>query len=266
MCRSPRAVWPIVALVFVCGSSRVSAAEPPTRTIEVSAAGTILVEPDEVLLTLKAHTQNKDLLPAKSENDRITRTVLALREKYGVSEEHFQIDDFRIRPEYERPEQGAEMRFVGYSVHRSIQITLKDFTTMEPLLSDALAAGITRLDEILYRTTKHREYQFEARQLAVEIAREKAGHLAEMNGLKLGKPISIEHRLEGGRHTGRMFSMLRRSPVADSGHVKVRPASMTSAIPKTPHRSDKAPAELQPIAPGLLSIQCTVEITFEMIE
>ncbi len=129
------------------------------------------------------------------------------------------------------------------------------------MVSDALAAGITRLDEVLYVTTKHREYQFQARELAMDIAKEKAGHLAEMNGLKLGKPIRIEISLQGGRGTG--WNLMRRAAV---GRAKVHLVSMAAETRTTPRRSDKRPVKQQPIAPGLISIQCTVKINFEMIE
>ena len=61
--------------------------------------------------------------------------------------------------------------------------------------------GANTVSGILFRTTKHREHQFEAHQLAVAYAREKAGHLAELNGLALGKAITIEEEVEGDIHT-----------------------------------------------------------------
>jgi len=61
--------------------------------------------------------------------------------------------------------------------------------------------GANRVTGILFRTTKHREHQVEARRLAVAYAKEKAGHLAELNDLALGKAITIEEDVEGDNHT-----------------------------------------------------------------
>ncbi len=281
MRRNPRFVWPLVALVLAGTAVAVPAAEPPVRTIEVSAASEIYVPPDEVLLTLTARSRDKQLLVAKAENDRLTRSVLSLGDKYKIPKERFQIDYFNIGPIYERARQGAERKLVGYGVTRSIQITLRDFAVLEPLVSDALEAGITEVDEILFRTTKHREHQFEARRLAVVHAKEKASHLAELNGLKLGKPITIEHGLEGDEHTpvfasvattiggGGQESWTSEAAVVDHalpGGAKVHLIGAASALRSPQPKAADAAKEPEPIAPGVLTISATVTITFEMVD
>ena len=259
-----RPVPPVVCLAGIlpclAAACPVQGADPD-RSITVSARADIKVAPDRVLLTLSVHTEDaKDLLAAKADNDNRTRAVLALADKYGIPEKHFLIDSIDMGPQYQR------MVLVGYRVDRDIEITLDDFALLEPVLSDALAAGATGVHGVLFVTTKHREQQFEARKLAVEHAKEKAAHLAELNGLKLGKAIRIEESVEGDIHTeGFGFGGMAASDAGERpGRAKIH--LVAADLPAT-KRGEKPPASpRKPIAPGQLTISATVTITFELTE
>ncbi len=195
-------------LIVISGlATALGGEEKPLRTVKISAYGAMKVVPDQVVLTLAVVTENKDLLLAKSDNDAKTRKILDLADKYHLKETSFQIDQMSISPEFSRSSRESVSEFVGYSVNRQIVITLTDFAIMEPIISDSLSLGANRMSELLFRTTKIREYQFETRKKAVEVAKEKAGHLSELNGLKLGKAISIEEEVEGSRNTEVMACM-----------------------------------------------------------
>lgn len=118
----------------------------------------------------------------------------------------------------------------------------------------------------IFVTTKHREQQFEARKLAVEHAKEKAAHLTELNGLKLGKAIRIEESVEGDIHTeGFGFGGMAASDAGERpGRAKIH--LVAADLPAT-KRGEKPPAApRKPIAPGQLTISATVTITFELTE
>lgn len=254
----------LAVIVPWCVPCPASAANPE-HSIAVSAAADVKVVPDRVLLTVSIRTEDaKSLLTAKAENDNRTRAVLALADKYGIAEKHFLIDSVHMGPFRE------DIVRMGYQVTRDIEITLDDFNLVEPVLSDALEAGATGVYGIHFATTKHRELQFEARKLAVEHAKEKAGHLAELNGLKLGKALRIEESVEGDTHTG-MFSMAGFGGAAVSSPQE-RPARakihLVAAEQPAATKTKKQPtgADRKPVAPGQLTISATVTITFEMKE
>ena len=255
-----------MALLTFVSAAPVVLAEPPVRTIKVTGGSGISVVPDEVILSLKVVTENKDLLAAKSDNDARTRAVLALAEKYHVEPKHVQIEEMRLDPRYDRAESKGEQKLIGYSFARGIEITLHDFEILEPLLSDVLKAGANRVESILFRTTKHRQQQFAAREMAVEIAKEKAGHLAELNGLMLGKAIAIEEGLEGNVHTPFMACVAADVGLDDGGGLPGRLISYRQAPGKPAAQRRKTPAERQPIAPGQIMITADVTITFELLE
>jgi uncharacterized protein len=270
---------PSTAALMVVASALVAlAAEPPlrvavvdeptARTIKVSAMREIEVVPDEVVLSLSVITDDeKSPLPAKSENDKRTRAILKTLKSHRIEDKCVKIDCLEVRPEYLHGD------LLKYAVTRGIDVTLQDFELLEPILSDALRVGANRVSGILFRTTKHREHQFEARRLAVAYAREKAGHLAELNGLALGKAITIEEEVEGDIHTrgsgggmgGGMGGMASDSKV-DTGRARVVLVGMGKDREGTEVAAQTTPDARQTIAPGTITISATVTITFELKE
>jgi uncharacterized protein len=258
-----------MALVAGTVISSAVAAEPPQRTVKVAAMRDIDVTPDEVVLSLVVNTEDEtDLIAAKSENDRRTAAVLKAIKSRHIEDKNLKIDCLEIRPTYDS---NNRYQLVEFVVHRKIEVTLQDFSIMEPILTDAIQAGVNGVDGILFRTTKHREYQFEARRSAVEYAKEKAGHLAELNGLVLGKAITIEEDVEGDIHTnggGMSWGVTaRNNSQLPSPSVKIFLASQKKSEPESQNAgSAKATDADSILAPGVLTISSTVVITFELQE
>ncbi|MBN2024786.1 MAG: SIMPL domain-containing protein [Pirellulales bacterium] len=248
-----------MAVVAILQSALV--AREPVRSVRVSAKAEIAVVPDEVLLTFSIDTENKDLLRAKAENDKLTRAVLALGPKHGLPAEQLTMTGLDMGPRYERRRADQEPVFVGYEVSRSIEVSIRDFTKLEPVLADALAAGVTNVGDLLFRTRKHHEYQVEAREKAVGYAREKARHLAELNGLALGEALEIVEDVEGDEHTWGMGGM-------GGGMAEARPAGPARFRLVADEREAKGvPATASGealLAPGTITIRSTVTITYEM--
>jgi hypothetical protein len=256
----------IAASIVAAMAVATTAAEPPVRTIRVSAMREIEVVPDEVVLSLSVITEDKKSpLPAKSENDKRTRAILKTVKSHSIEDKYIKIDCLEIQPVYMRGE------LQHYSVTRGIDVTLQNFDLLEPILSDALGVGANRVSGILFRTTKHREHQFEARRLVVAYAREKAGHLAELNGLALGKAITIEEEVEGDVHTrgsgfGGGMGGMTGDPFASASRPRVILVGLGKDRAGTEGAAQTTRDARQTVAPGTITVSATVTITFELKE
>ena len=159
-------------------------------TISVSGEAEVRIMPDEVILHLGIETSDKVLSTAKQQNDRIVAKVLALAEQYDIPPEHVQTDYIQIEPRYN--DGYTQREFVGYFVHQTVAITLHDLTKFEDLLSALLESGVNYVHSIEFRTTDLRTYRDEARELALQAAREKATAMAATLDQKLGAPRTIQ--------------------------------------------------------------------------
>ena len=167
-----------------------------TGQISVTGEAEIRVVPDEVILTLGVETWDKNMGIAKGQNDAIVARVFALADDHGIAPEHVQTDYVSIEPRY-RSGHYEESDFIGYFVHKTLVITLRDLDKFEDLLADALEAGVNYVHGIQFRTTELRKHRDEARALAIRAAKEKAEALAGELGQEVGDPKMIQEVQSG---------------------------------------------------------------------
>ncbi len=161
-----------------------------TGTITVSGEAQVRIMPDEVILTLGIETSDKNLSKAKQLNDQIVTKVQAVAKSYNIPPEHMQTDYLNIEPRYN--DGYTQREFVGYFVHKTVVITLRDLTKFEDVLSALLESGVNYVHGIEFRTTNLRKYRDQARELALQAAREKATAMAAALDQKIGEPRSIQ--------------------------------------------------------------------------
>jgi uncharacterized protein len=186
----------LVAVVALAAWTDNPPAAQETRRISVTGEAEVRVAPDEVILTLGVETWDKDLDLAKRQNDAIVKRVLALAGEHGIAPEHVQTEYFGVEPRY-RDGYYEERDFIGYFVHKTVVITLRDLSQFEGLLSDALKAGVNYVHGIEFRTTELRQHRDEARALAIRAAQEKAAALAGELGQQIGEPLTIQEEQAG---------------------------------------------------------------------
>jgi uncharacterized protein YggE len=172
------------------------AGEEEVGQISVTGEAEIRVVPDEVILTLGVETWDKNMAIAKGQNDAIVARVLALSADHDIAPEHVQTDYVSIEPRY-RNGYYEERDFIGYFVHKTLVITLRDLDKFEDILADALEAGVNYVHGIQFRTTELRKHRDEARALAIRAAKEKAVALAGELDQDVGDPKMIQEVQSG---------------------------------------------------------------------
>jgi hypothetical protein len=194
-----------LALLVVIGAPTSRAAERPVssepRTISTSGDAEIRVAPDEVAIRLGVESFNKDLGKAKKEADeRIQRIIAAVRGA-GAEEKRIATDEISIEPHYDSSSYSGGRVNDGYVVRRGLQLTLRDISRFDAVLSAAVEAGANVVHGIQFSTTELRRHRDKARELAMKAAEEKAVLLAKTMGMKPGKPRSISE-IGGGWYSG----------------------------------------------------------------
>lgn len=185
----------VVILTATFGSSQAAAGstlpqcDAGPRLITVTGEAEVNVVPDEVILTLGVETSDARLRLARSRNDEIVAEVLAAAATHGVESRHIQTDHMSIEPRYRDSYERRD--FIGFFVHKTIVITLKDISAFEELLTSVLEAGANYVYDIQFRTTELRKYRDQARALAIKAAHEKAVAMAGELGQEVGQPHTI---------------------------------------------------------------------------
>jgi uncharacterized protein YggE len=211
----------ICVVAALATTARADKADVMPREILVTGEAEVKVVPDQVILTIAIDTLDKDLLLAKQQNDDRVKRVLAVTQQFKIDPKHVQTDQVTIEPRTRTYNQKEE--FLGYAVHKSVVICVKDMTRFEPVLLAFLKGGANRVDGVQFQTSELRKHRDAARLQAIRAAREKATAMAGELGQKLGRPRSITENAGGsyGRsaylNTNAVSNAGGDSGVTDSG-------------------------------------------------
>lgn len=157
--------------------------------ITVSGEGIISVKPDQARITLGVEISNPSAKQAQQDAaaamDAVTRELLGR----GIQEKDIQTVRFDLSPEYDYSTRTAVLR--GYRVTNLVAVTVRDISRLGDLLDGVVAQGATRIYGISFSVSDPAASSRQGREEAMNNARAKAEHLAQLAGVTLGRPIRI---------------------------------------------------------------------------
>ncbi len=187
-----------VGLLAVCGILALFSSSLPTlhpaqaasttdrRTITVSGQAQINVPPDQAVLTLGIATHANNFDAAKQENDNRLLDILNTLKAQGVPADQIHTEHISIFPNYYCC--GASYQ---YQVVKTLQVTIKDISKFDDILSSTIHSGATDVRKVEFLTTELRKYKDQARSQAIRAAKEKATALTGELGQTIGNPVTI---------------------------------------------------------------------------
>jgi len=162
----------------------------PLRAMHTTGTAVIRVQPDKATVRLGVQTFAAAPRESQAKNARIVEQVLKAIRGEGVPAQDIATDYFAIRPEQDYKQYG-ERSIVGYWTENAVVVTLRDVGKLSDVLTTALEAGATTVDDVTFSTTRLRELRDQAREMAVKAALEKAQALAGAVNLSVGDVQNI---------------------------------------------------------------------------
>jgi uncharacterized protein YggE len=187
-----------------------SAAGGYTRSITVVGSGKISVSPDIARIQIGVDTMRKSVHEASAENRQRLESVLDALRAEGVAENDIQTSGFSVFAERYGPEGPLADDDVNYRVSNSVRIVVRDLDTVGTVLDAAIDAGANNIYGVEFALDDVTAMQSEVRAEAVVDARERAQDLAQLNGVQVGRVLSISEVVGGGMFgpfDGRMMEM-----------------------------------------------------------
>ena len=160
--------------------------------VNVSGEGKVKIEPDQALITISVETKGNDAVSVKKDNDKKMDAVLKLIKKANIAKEDFQTQRVSLNPNYD-----YEKKKNYFLASQTVQILLKDLSKYDELMAGTVDAGINRINNVEFKTSKLLQLQSDARKLAIEDAKTKAEDFVSVLGQKVGKAITISDNSAG---------------------------------------------------------------------
>jgi uncharacterized protein YggE len=163
----------------------------PNRSMHTTGTAVIRVQPDKATVRLGVQTFGVTPRASQARNAEIVEQVLQAIHAEGVSAQDIATDYFAIRPEQDFKPRG-ELSSAGYWTDNAVIVTLREVDKLSDVLTAALEAGATTVDDVTFSTTRLRELRDQARTMAVNAALEKARNLAGAADLSVGDVLTLD--------------------------------------------------------------------------
>lgn len=195
--------------------------------IRVHGEGVVVTRPDEIVISLGVETVYDQIESTKRQNAAIVVAAISGIKRNGIEDDAIRIDQLNIEPRYRDPAQ--RQGIVSYIGRNAFSVTVDHPAKVEPVVSAALQAGVNYLHGIDYRSSALAEHQAEARQLALQAARDKANGMASALERRAGRAVEILESTGSWSHAAgsRGWGAVGQEPGnASLGEIAVR-ASVT---------------------------------------
>jgi uncharacterized protein len=205
--RSALIIVTIVALILVFGgvyqqTVRAQQPEQPTptltqeeilRTVSVSAMGLVRGGPDMAVVVVGVQTEAETAGEALSENNRQMSALLQVLQDAGIDSDDIQTHTLRLSPRFgNRPlPQQQQPEIIGYTAINTVQVQVRDLDQLGEVLDAAIQEAGNILEGLRFEISDPGPLLVQAREEAMNNARQKAEQLAELAGTGLGEVMTI---------------------------------------------------------------------------
>jgi len=229
----------LAALVLGAGSGTAASAQTTARfaraaTLTVTGEGTVTRAPDRATISFRIETNNDDAATATSANSTIATALQKHVAALNIPASAISTSGYGLNytPRPPRPDPASTQRF-GYTVERTIDVTIDNVDGAGAVVDAGVAAGVTNVNGIAFSLRDQHAAIRSAQTAALNDAVAQARSLASAAGVRLVRILAI-------------------SPSGGSGPV--RPLGrlvMAAAVPTT-------------IDPGNSSVTANVTIQYEI--
>lgn len=159
-----------------------------TRTIQVTGSAMINVIPDKAVIQLGVQSSGVTPDDVQNINASTMQQVLKALQAQGIETKDISTDIYIIEPVYDNYN---SLFIKGYRINNLVAVTLRDIQKTSKLIAAALKADANQVVSVEFYTNDLRKYRDQARELAMQAAREKADALAQTAGAEAGCVLNI---------------------------------------------------------------------------
>jgi len=219
--------------------------------IMVNGEAVVKVQPDQIVINFGIETWDKDIMTAKQKNNEIMKKAITVIKESGVPDKEIQTDYLSVEPRYNDNYEKKDL--IGYFVRNTFVVTMSDPEKVEDLVTAVLQSGVNYIHSINFQSTEFKKYREQARELALNAAKEKAEKMASALEQSIGDPLQISEGYGG-------FDWWYYNSWSGWGYGRSNTMSQ-NIVQNIPGGSDQIS---ETIALGKISIKANVSVTFEL--
>ena len=154
--------------------------------IIVNGEGKVKVVPDQATIAATVETKGNNAKEVKKQNDEKIDAILKFIKKMNLAPADYKTQQVSLNPQYD-----YEKKKHSYNATQTIEILLRDLSNYDELMEGLVNQGINRIDNVTFQSSKMKQYESEARKLAMKEAKLKAEDYVSVLGQKVGRALTI---------------------------------------------------------------------------
>lgn len=180
---------------------------PATDTITVNGEGQATIAPDVARITFTVENSALTVSDAQKKTTDQANAAIAYSKEQKISDKDIKTLSYNIYPQYSYPNPcspgmvcplyTSSPKITGYQVSQSIQVTVRDLSTVGTLLGGFGKLGVQNLNGPAFALDDPTAGYDAARADAIQKAKTEAMQLADQLGVRLGKIVNFSESSGG---------------------------------------------------------------------
>ena len=192
-----------------------------TNTVSFSGEGKVLAKSDVAVIDFSIVTEAATSKAAQDANSEKSNNVTDFLKKQKIEDKDIKTTSYSIYPQYEYPRYGGVPKIKGYQVNQTIEIKVRDLGSVSSILDGVVTAGANQIGNLNFKIDDPEKLKEQARELAINDAKDKANALKSQLGIKLGRIVNFSEGVMGYPVPMYETSMLGKGGGVDGGGPSV---------------------------------------------
>lgn len=213
--------------------------------ITMDSSETVKIVPDmaKIVFTVTSEAAKAD--ECQQKNTESLNSLTEYLKGQGIDEKSITTSGYYLNPRYDWSSNTRKL--IGYEMQTEVTVSDVAVDQVGTLLSNGVGNGANEIYSVSYYSSGYDDAYAEALKKAVDLARTKAGALAEASGRTLGYVVSIEEYSDSqyGRYVDGGVNLKKESAVMEAAGAEDTAADMN-------------------VMPGEMEVSANIKIVFSM--
>jgi uncharacterized protein YggE len=211
--------------------------KPGRDTVTINGEGKVTAKPDVAKVQMGVVTEGTTVKDIQKKNTDKMNSIIAALKDMGIKSEDLQTENYNLSPRYDWTD--GKQNLIGYTVSQNLSVKIRDLDKAGDVIAKGGELGSNQMGGIQFVIDDPKALEAQARDKAIDDARQKADVLAKKLGLQVAKVISFNES-SGSVFPPQPYYMMDKA-VANEG---------AAAAPQ--------------IEPGSQEVVSSVSVTFEV--
>jgi uncharacterized protein len=161
-----------------------------SNELSVVGEGKVDVVPDTAYVNVGITVNNKsNAKEAQNSINTINNNIIQALDKLGIPKKNIKTTNYSVYPEYDY--NSSERTIVGYNGNATLEVKTDKVSLATQVVDIATENGANEIQGTRFEVNNPEKYREEARNKAIENAKEQAEKLAGTLGIKLGRVVNV---------------------------------------------------------------------------